>query len=316
MRPARGIDPQTSITVDAPIEPEAAIFRSLTRKPCWERALVLQACGIPHRVVREGPSHFLLVPTALAQRALKEVNDYGVENEDWPPAHMPPPFLEHGLRASWVYALGLGLFYPVVRFNLAHLDWWDRGKLVADEVLQGEWWRTTTALTLHGGAGHLMGNLAFGWGFALLAVHTMGTGITWMGILVAGTLGNLINAAIQDPSHTSIGASTAVFGCLGLMASYEWMRRERLRLGSMRRLAPLLAAATLLGYLGMGSNQPGAPPTDVMAHVTGMGVGMALGAIIALTRLPDRLGLKEQRVLTLLVPCWIILTWALALTSR
>ncbi|MEO2163127.1 MAG: hypothetical protein ABGY29_11440, partial [bacterium] len=87
-------------------------------------------------------------------------------------------------------------------------------------------------------------------------------------------------------------------------------------LGSRRRLAPRLAAATLLGYLGMGSNQPGAPPTDVMAHVTGMGMGIVLGAIIGLTRLPDRVSPKGQQALTFLVPCWIVLTWVLALTNR
>ena len=302
--------------MDAPFESETAIFRSPGRRPCWERALVLQARGIPHRVARESAGHRLLVPAALAEQALTELHDYATENVDWPPLHGPPPYLGHGLRAAWIYVLSLGLFYPIGRYDFVRLDWWDRGKLVAGDVLHGEWWRATTALTLHGGAGHLIGNLAFGWGFALLAAHTMGTGLTWMGILLAGTLGNLLNAAIQDPSHTSIGASTAVFGCLGLMASYEWVRRERLHLGSMRRLAPLLAAATLLGYLGMGSDQAGRAPTDVLAHVMGMGMGMILGWLIGRTRLPDRISPTGQRVLALLVPCWIVLAWVLALTSR
>jgi len=299
--------------LDSPHHSETAIFRSPDRKPCWEHALVLQARGIPHRVVNDGPWHVLLVPSPLAQQAVTELGDYGTENVDWPPPHEAPPFLGQGRRAAWTYALALGLFHPLSTAGLAHLNWWDRGKLVAGDVMDGEWWRATTALTLHGGAGHLIGNLAFGWGFALLATHTMGTGITWMGILLAGTLGNLLNAAIQDPSHASIGASTAVFGCLGLMASYEWVRRNRLLLGSMRRLSPLLAAAVLLGYLGMGDTQSGAAPTDVMAHVLGMGVGLLLGWLVGRLRLPDRLSPKGQRVLTLLVPCWVIVAWVFAL---
>jgi hypothetical protein len=47
-----------------------------------------------------------------------------------------------------------------------------------------------------------------------------------------------------------------------------------------------------------------------------MGVGMVLGSIIGLARLPDRVSPKGQRALTFLVPCWIVLTWALALVSR
>ncbi len=300
--------------MEAPQEGLVELFASQTRKDCLDRALVLQARAIPHTLAQARRMHVLLVPSAHARDAFEELRDYGIENVGWPPARDLPPFLGQGQWAGWVFALSILTLYPIGRYDLAHLGWWSQGKLIAGDVLEGEWWRATTALTLHGSPGHLLGNLVFGWGFAILAVHTMGVGITWMGVLIAGTLGNGLNALIQDPSHSSVGASTAVFGCLGLMASYEWVRRERLHLGSMRRFAPLLAAATLLGYLGMGGEQAGEARTDVMAHVTGMGVGLALGWMIGRTRLPDRLGLKAQWRLALSVPIWVGLCWWCALS--
>ena len=37
--------------------------------------------------------------------------------------------------------------------------------------------------------------------------------------LLSGALGNLLNALLADPSHASLGASTAVFGALGLLVA-------------------------------------------------------------------------------------------------
>ena len=81
-------------------------------------------------------------------------------------------------------------------------------------------------------------------------------------------------------------------GTLGLLASYEWVRRHALGLGPLRRWAPLMAGAALLGYLGMGGDpaSPQAQRTDVVAHVTGFLAGVLIGFVTGHLRLPDRLG--------------------------
>ena len=72
-----------------------------------------------------------------------------------------------------------------------------------------------TALGLHADSVHLAGNLVFGLVFGFLAGERLGWGLAWFGMLLAGALGNTLNAFVQAPDHTSVGASTAVFATLG-----------------------------------------------------------------------------------------------------
>ena len=44
--------------------------------------------------------------------------------------------------------------------------WLERGAAVSRAILQGEWWRTVTALTLHADGSHIAANLATGLLFA------------------------------------------------------------------------------------------------------------------------------------------------------
>jgi drug/metabolite transporter (DMT)-like permease len=45
--------------------------------------------------------------------------------------------------------------------------------------------------------------------------------VGWLLILLTGVFGNLVNASLQLPGHIAIGASTAVFGAIGLIALYR-----------------------------------------------------------------------------------------------
>lgn len=298
-----------------PNEP-VEVFFGPNRKSAGERALVLQSAGIPHQLVNVGRGMVIRVPADFAERALAELADYETENVDWPPPRPPVPMLSRGVRGAVGYAVVLLVFVPIGRSGFLGRNWWEAGKLVAGRVTDGEVWRTATALCLHGDASHVVGNLVFGAAFGVLAAHTLGVGLTWFGTLLAGILGNLANAWIQDASHSAIGASTSVFGCLGMMAAYEWIRRRALSLPRMRQFAPILAAGALLGFFGAGGNEtPGGARTDVLAHVTGMACGGAIGVAIGLTRLPDRLSDRAQAGLAVAVPIVLALAWALALRA-
>ena len=291
------------------------IFRAQARRACLERALVLQARGLPYQIIGQGGEFLLLVPLESAELAREELVTYGEENVGWPPPRSAPPSLSNGrvLAASWTALLVL--VHPAATRGIAGHNIWNEGKLVASLVLDGEWWRTLTALTLHGGVAHLASNLVSGAAFLILASHTLGSGLTLLGTLLAGGLGNLMNAWIQGPGHTSIGASTAVFGTLGLLASYEWVRRSALGLSTLRRWAPLLAAGVLLGYLGMGGDpeSPQAQRTDVIAHVTGFAAGGLLGFLAGCLRLPDRLGRRGQALCIGVSVALLAGAWTLAL---
>ena len=144
----------------------------------------------------------------------------------------------------------------------------------------GEWWRPFTALFLHADPPHLIGNLFSGMLFGTLVSRSLGAWRGWLVILASGTLGNTLTSALTWPeSFVSIGASTAVFGALGILSGigFSAMMRAPLRLPWARTAAPVIGGIVLLGWLGGGSPTGN---TDVLGHVFGFGSGLAAGCLI------------------------------------
>lgn len=251
------------------------VFHSPRVKPCRERALVLATQDIPHAIGQEAGQHVLVVPQALAEIAARELTLYEKENVGWPPRfELPPP--APGTKWSWgLYGGLLILFFAFQRDDAFGLDWVRTGAAHAEAIRDGSWWRTVTALTLHGDLVHLLSNVVYGSLFGFLVAYVLGGGLGWLVILAAGVLGNLTNAWLQDPTHLSIGASTSVFGAVGAMAGAEWRRRRIFKERRLRRAAPLVIAFLLLSEMGMnpGNNEG----IDVLAHFTGLVWGLPLG---------------------------------------
>jgi rhomboid protease GluP len=140
----------------------------------------------------------------------------------------------------------------------------------------GEWWRAITALTLHADIVHLVSNLVSGLGFAFFACRFFGAAFGWFLILLSGISGNILNAFVYYPeTHTSIGASTAIFGTLGILTGVgiwaAFSAPER-RWMLPHWLVPLFGGLTLLGLFGMGEAD-----VDVAAHISGFICGLLLG---------------------------------------
>lgn len=184
-----------------------------------------------------------------------------------------------------LYALLLSAFFTAQFF----LPIQSAGRVDATLMVEsGEWWRAVTALTLHGDLVHLVSNLVAGIGFAFLLARFFGAGGAWLMILITGLLGNALNAWIHYPdAHWSIGASTAVFGALGLVTGVGlWiaMRQPAERWTMPRWLLPAFGGLTLLGMLGIGDGLDGR--VDVAAHISGFLCGSLLGFLCA-TRQAD-----------------------------
>lgn len=275
-----------------------------------ESALVLSSAGIEHVSEVDAGSWRVLVPHSSSARALIELENYRAENRSWPPRTGVPKVLSDGVIGGALYVFTVVLFHALATYGAIGLDWRSAGVLHAELVRAGELERLLTALTLHGDLTHLISNIVFGVSFGVLTSHAIGGGLTWFLALAAGVLGNLANAYIQDPTHRSLGASTSVFAILGILAAYEWARRSVLRQATFRRIAPLLAGAVLLGWLGVGDPENNRP-IDVWAHVLGMVFGALLGVCAAVTNLPSRLSTRAQRGLGALtigatVGAWVI----------
>ena len=138
-------------------------------------------------------------------------------------------------------------------------------------ILQGETYRAITALFLHSDARHLIGNMAGMLIFGAPLITLSGFGVGPFMLLVAGTLGNLINAHLYKTAHLSIGASTAIMGAAGLLVAFQITNKDRPI--HLNNLMPIFAGAVLVGMLSQGEN------TDVWAHIFGFLCGLGSGVI-------------------------------------
>ncbi len=125
-------------------------------------------------------------------------------------------------------------------------------------------------------------------------------------MLAAAGAANFVNAFIQPATHFSVGASTAVFATLGLLAAYAWRRRRGSGDRWAYRWAPLIAGVILLGFTGAGGER-----TDVLAHLTGFAMGAIAGAAHATWRVPR--GAVAQVVAAAAALAVVAVAWALAL---
>jgi membrane associated rhomboid family serine protease len=294
-----------------------------------ELGLLLEAVGIPCGVVRASGAHALVVRLEDADRARGEVAKYTAENRGWPPRAAAPELVSRGVSAAIVYAVLLVLAFATERRETFGLDWWSAGCADAALIRDGAWWRSVTALCLHSDVVHLAGNVAFGALFGMMLAQSLGSGSAWLAFVLTGAAGNWLNAMIQSPSHVSVGASTAVFGMLGVQVAYEWMRRHQLRHGTWRRLAPLVIGAALLAWLGGGARQVDPSglskklddlgvvihEVDVGAHLLGFLAGASLGAILGMRRRAPVPGRWEQAALAAFAIGLVAVAWIVALRS-
>jgi rhomboid protease GluP len=245
------------------------------RAEAEQHALVLLAMGIDCHLTARPTGIGLLVNASDLADARYQLDAYARENRrpSAPAVAMRPP--GEGLDAALVFCALVVFVQAATQRGAFGRDWLALGQAQAGLIVGGEWWRAVTALGLHGDAEHLLSNLAIGSLFAILLAQTLGPGLTWLSILVAGSLGNLLNALIHPASHSSIGASTAVFAALGILAALTWKREAPYRRGSLRKWIPLAAGAMLVAFLGVGGER-----TDVGAHIAGFGVGCALGLVL------------------------------------
>ena len=260
------------------------VRRCSSQAEARQLGLVLTAQGIPSQVMPMGDGVALLVKDADRDAAEAELASYEAENarprrptQPWRPA-------SGGLEGALAYIAILVFFFAAQSKGAFGLDWVAAGAAHAGAIRDGEVWRTVTALTLHADVEHLLSNVAFGGVAGALVVQSLGAGLGWTAIVLAGLLGNAANAVfLQTPGHVSVGASTAVFGALGLLSGHTQRYtniRDPWRRG-LRRMAPAAAGVLLLAFLGFGGER-----VDIGAHVMGFAMGLLGG--LALWRLPNR----------------------------
>jgi rhomboid protease GluP len=273
-----------------------------------QRALVLAAIGIEAHLITDAGVVRICVTSSEALRARHELGCYERENARWMGPRLTTRAALHRVEGALAYAAVLLFFFGAKRRHTLSIDWLAAGAANAGRILDGEWWRTITALALHIDLGHLMGNLAFGVVISLLVAELLGSGLAWLAILLAGTFGNALDALVHSAGQTAIGASTAWFGALGILSGHTRRSQVVPWRGGRRRWAPIGAGIMLLAFLGFGGER-----TDVGAHVAGFAVGVVIGFTLAHAagRVPQ--GPLAQRIYGVLACGLFTLAWLLAL---
>lgn len=287
---------------------------------------MLTAVGIPNQIDTtvgfDGLQYLLMVDELQYPEASAHLARYAIESRPVPPPPPPPPLHPFAWLGAALYALTLLFVGYAVAGGFWRLDSYQLGAIDAARVQAGEWWRAWTALTLHVDAAHLIANLGAGIWFGYLAGRQLGPGSAWLLALVAAGLANLAEALLGPSSHQSVGASTAVFAMLGLLAAYTWRtgysrRSQRWAL----RWGPLIAGALLLGWTGTGGmtglDRPeviAASTTDIVAHVAGFVAGVVMGSVAAMSAVQPLLRRVPQWASGGAALLILALAWGIALT--
>jgi membrane associated rhomboid family serine protease len=291
----------------------------LTYDEAREKALVLLARGIPCRIAPTqaptsdvetlGAGWSLRVPEALLDRARAEIALYKKENKNWPEPPFAWPELKVSTLALSLYLIVMSVFFYLQVASLGSS--WDLrrlGILSSEKIfVQHEYWRALTALFLHGDFVHLLSNLFAGVLFLAFLVPAYGSGLGTFLALLSGTIGNLVNASFHK-EYLSLGASTAIFGMVGLLTTWRLVYGFKQKSSTIWRKLALPLGAGLGFLLLLGSSKQ----SDYMAHLWGFVAGLAIALPACLGHLPQRLGRKSQIVLSLLTGCAILGSWWLA----
>jgi membrane associated rhomboid family serine protease len=176
-----------------------------------------------------------------------------------------------------LFALLLVALYMVTGPSASRSVWFIAGASDAGRVLAGEWWRAITALTLHADSNHVLSNIAIGTIVVTMVMRRTGVGLGAALVVLAGALGNVVNAWAYGSHHNSIGFSTAVFGAIGILGALTYVGavRDRSTLRGRPAWTAIAGALALLAMLGASER------SDMLAHLFGTATGIAVGLAIA-----------------------------------
>ena len=287
---------------------------SRRKRQAEEWLLVLTAEGIDARIVRSLDGYGLEVHPTAQERSVEILESWFEERRERAERPKPPKSREATtLEVALAYASALILpaFHLGLQATERWASWVDLGDSQAALVLHGQVYRLGTALTLHADLPHVLGNTLFG-GFFLAALSgRLGVGLGLLSFVVSGMLGNLANAVYYGSAHSSIGASTGVFGLVGVLAGLAAWHRHHFAPRGRGAWVALGAGLAIVAMLGAGG-----PGVDFSAHLFGLAAGALTGVALAfpLAQSP-RPGPFGQTLCAVLAIGILLGSWQLALSA-
>lgn len=150
-------------------------------------------------------------------------------------------------------------------------------------TFDGQGWRIWTSTYVHGFLLHIAGNMWCLWNLGMLAERILGRWTFVATYTACGIAGSLASLG-RDPMRLSVGASGAILGLAGVLIAVLYLGKlpfpEQALSAIKGSLLRFTGLTLLLGFI---------PIVDNSAHVGGLVMGLAIGALLApnLSRLPE-----------------------------
>lgn len=247
------------------------LFACLSNEKARTYALILLSAGIPYQIKNLDNSWTILVSSIHRRRAVRAVALYLQENPTRETGRQGPEISGVKTYSALYIAPLLAVIHGAVRPGYEHQVFVRTFGADAGAIAAGSLYRCVTALLLHANWPHVVNNMVALTLFGTVAASSCGWGVGWLMILMAGVAGNLITAFWYQQGHVAIGASTAVFGAVGICCALNLWRHMRKAQPSWRMWLPLGAGMALLGLLGTSVH------SDLMAHLWGFVSGLIIG---------------------------------------
>ncbi|HNW82862.1 MAG TPA: rhomboid family intramembrane serine protease [bacterium] len=288
-------------------ERNSAFISALNRRVASEYSVLLDSLSIQNNVVFNWGSWKVEVDMNDFARSMEEIANYEKSGRIERPKSRFGHIRFQKINVFYFFSvlIAMGVFHAVV-YLYPELDLLQAGRSSASAITDGAFFRAITALTLHADIKHVASNIFFG-GIAVYSLSTLiGTGYAWFLFLISGFAGNVFNAYFYGSGHNSIGASTAVFGVVGVLSGLQFF--EKFREKKMRAWVPFGAAIGLLAMLGTSEK------TDVLAHFFGFLSGIPLGLMVGKIYSKHEIAGKYYQALFMLV-FWLVIamSWMIAL---
>ncbi|MCD6138560.1 MAG: rhomboid family intramembrane serine protease [Deltaproteobacteria bacterium] len=247
------------------------LFENLHADKVNEYELVLRSSGIAYDVNKGAYGWNILVGSADYERALNTIEKYLRENPVTGEDRQIPPLHYQKTFSGLVVCVMLVLFYMLMAMGTDNQAFMSTYGSSAFNILHGELYRTVTSLMVHANVVHLACNVVGIAVFGTAVCSITGAGVGWFLILITGIVGNLMNAFLYQKNHISIGSSTAIFGAIGILAGYQFLRKTRQPEMRIKAWIPLAGGLALLAILGSGKY------SDLTAHLFGFVSGIVMG---------------------------------------
>jgi rhomboid protease GluP len=180
-----------------------------------------------------------------------------------------------GLLAINVLIFVVMVVRGVSAINPTPYDALSYGADFGPQTFNGEWWRLVTSMFVHFGAVHIGLNMWCLWNLGCAAERLLGRFAYLLAYFVSGIFSS-ITSVYWHPMGVSAGASGAIFGIAGVLATFVYLKKTPAHIPINKNMLGSLGTFILFNLM-YGAARAG---ISNAAHIGGLVIGLAVGALL------------------------------------